>query len=250
MTRNFRGHAFAVCAGTIFPRRLMRESTLSTGDLIYPVFVLDGKDRAEPVASVPGVERQNLDHLLATAARASELGISALAIFPVIDPSRKTPGAEGAWNPDGLIPRVVTALKRALPALGVITDVALDPYTSHGHDGLITAGDPRAYVLNDETIEALEKQALTHARAGADVVAPSDMMDGRIDRIRLALDRDGQIHTRIMAYSAKYASNFESVNQGMIQSFVAAPKARTQSSTAFGETLTIDAMGRRESPVT
>jgi porphobilinogen synthase len=191
-----------------FSRRLMRESTLSTDDLIYPVFVLDGKDRTEPVASMPGVERQSLDRLLATAERAFGLGIPALALFPVIDPSRKTPGAEEAWNPDGLIPRVVVALKRALPELGVMTDVALDPYTSHGHDGLIAAGDPRAYVLNDETIEALEKQALTHARAGADVVAPSDMMDGRIGRIRAALDRDGQIHTRIMAYSAKYASNF------------------------------------------
>ncbi|MDR2613869.1 MAG: porphobilinogen synthase [Candidatus Accumulibacter sp.] len=191
-----------------FSRRLMRESTLTASDLIYPVFVLDGENRREPVSSMPGIERQSIDRLLVTAERAFELGIPALALFPVIDLSKKTPGAEEAWNPDGLVPRAVAALKKALPELGVITDVALDPYTSHGHDGLIAAGDARAYVLNDETIEALEKQALTHARAGADVVAPSDMMDGRIGRIRAALDREGWIHTRIMAYSAKYASNF------------------------------------------
>ncbi|MDR2788561.1 MAG: porphobilinogen synthase [Candidatus Accumulibacter sp.] len=191
-----------------FSRRLMRESTLTVDDLIYPVFVLDGKNRVEPVASMPGIERQSLDRLLATAERASRLGIPALALFPVVDPSLRTFGAQEAWNPDGLIPRAVAALKREFPALGVITDVALDPYTSHGQDGLIAAGDQRAYVLNDETIEALEKQALTHARAGADVVAPSDMMDGRIGRVRAALDREGLIHTRIMAYSAKYASNF------------------------------------------
>ena len=191
-----------------FSRRLMRESVLTVNDLIYPVFVLDGERRVEPVASMPGVERQSLDHLLRTAEKAQQLGVPALALFPVIDVSLKTPGAEEAWNPDGLVPRAVAALKKAFPDLGVITDVALDPYTSHGQDGLINPDDPRGYVLNDETLEALAKQALTHAQAGADVVAPSDMMDGRIGRIRAVLDADGQIHTRILAYSAKYASSF------------------------------------------
>ena len=191
-----------------FSRRLMRESLLTANDLIYPVFVLEGARRLEPVASMPGVERQSLDHLLRTAERAQTLGVPALALFPVIDGAFKTPGAEEAWNPDGLVPRTVAALKREFPELGVITDVALDPYTSHGQDGLIAAEDPRGYVLNDETLEALVKQALTHALAGADVVAPSDMMDGRVGRIRSALDVAGQIHTRILAYSAKYASSF------------------------------------------
>ena len=191
-----------------FSRRLMRESVLTGNDLIYPVFVLDGARRVEPVASMPGVELQTLDHVLKTAERALSLGIPALAIFPVIDAAGKSPGAEEAWNPDGLVPRVVAVLKREFPELGVITDVALDPYTSHGQDGLIAAGDARAYVLNDETLAALTKQALTHAQAGADVVAPSDMMDGRIGRIRAGLDAAGLIHTRILAYSAKYASSF------------------------------------------
>ena len=191
-----------------FSRRLMREHVLTVNDLIYPVFVLDGKDRIEPVASMPGIERQSLDHLLKTAERAQRLGVPALALFPVIDVSLKTAGAEEAWNPDGLVPRVVAALKREFPELGVITDVALDPYTSHGQDGLIAADDPRAYVRNDETLEALARQALCHAQAGADVVAPSDMMDGRIARIRAELDAAGNIHTRILAYSAKYASSF------------------------------------------
>ena len=191
-----------------FSRRLMRESVLTANDLIYPVFVLEGEGRVETVASMPGVERQSLDRLLVTAERAFSLGIPALALFPVIDRLLKTPGAEEAWNPEGLVPRVVAALKREIPELGVITDVALDPYTSHGQDGLIAVDDPRAYVLNDETLEALAKQALTHAQAGADVVAPSDMMDGRIGCIRSALDDAGQIHTRILAYSAKYASSF------------------------------------------
>lgn len=191
-----------------FSRRLMRESVLTANDLIYPVFVLEGEGRVETVASMPGVERQSLDRLLVTAEHAFSLGIPALALFPVIDRLLKTPGAEEAWNPEGLVPRVVAALKREIPELGVITDVALDPYTSHGQDGLIAVDDPRAYVLNDETLEALAKQALTHAQAGADVVAPSDMMDGRIGRIRSALDDAGQIHTRILAYSAKYASSF------------------------------------------
>lgn len=191
-----------------FSRRLMRESVLTADDFIYPVFVLEGNNRVEPVASMPGVERQSLDRLLKTAERALTLGVPALALFPVIDASLKTPAAEEAWNPDGLVPRVVAALKKEVPELGVITDVALDPYTSHGQDGLIAADDPRAYVLNDETLEALAKQALTHAQAGADVVAPSDMMDGRVGRIRAELDAAGKIHTRILAYSAKYASSF------------------------------------------
>lgn len=157
---------------------------------------------------MPGVERLSLDRLLGTAERACELGIPALALFPVIDPGGKTPGAEESFNPEGLIPRAVAALKKELPELGIITDVALDPYTSHGQDGLIDADDPRGYVLNDETLEVLAKQALTHAQAGADVVAPSDMMDGRIGRIRAELDAAKLIHTRILAYSAKYASSF------------------------------------------
>ena len=191
-----------------FSRRLMRETVLTPDDLIYPVFVLDGLLRSEPVASMPCVARQSLDILLKTAERAVKLGIPALALFPVIDSAFKTPDAEEAWNPDGLVPRVVSALKHEFPELGVITDVALDPYTSHGQDGLIAAADPRGYVLNDETLEALAKQALTHAQAGADVVAPSDMMDGRVARIRAELDAAACIHTRILAYSAKYASSF------------------------------------------
>lgn len=191
-----------------FSRRLMRESVLTSNDLIYPVFVLDGANRIEHVASMPGVERQSLDHLLKTAERTLGLGIPALALFPVIDARLKTPGAEEAWNPDGLVPRVVAALKKEFPELGVITDVALDPYTSHGQDGLIAVNDPRGYVLNDETLEALARQALCHAQAGADVVAPSDMMDGRVARIRTELDAANQIYTRILAYSAKYASSF------------------------------------------
>ncbi len=191
-----------------FSRRLMRESALSADDLIYPVFVLEGSNRVENVASMPGVERQSLDRLLKTAERALTLGIPALALFPVIESSLKTEGAEEAWNPRGLVPRVVAALKKELPELGIITDVALDPYTSHGQDGLIDSGDKSGYVLNDETLDALTKQALTHAQAGADVVAPSDMMDGRVARLRAALEAAGHIHTRILAYSAKYASSF------------------------------------------
>lgn len=191
-----------------FSRRLMRESVLSADDFIYPVFVLEGANRVEPVASMPGVERQSLDRLLKTAERTLKLGIPALALFPVIDASFKTPGAEEAYNPLGLVPRVVAALKKEFPELGIITDVALDPYTSHGQDGLIDADDPRGYVQNDETLEVLARQALCHAQAGADVVAPSDMMDGRIARIRFELDAARLIHTRILAYSAKYASSF------------------------------------------
>ena len=188
-----------------FSRRLMRESVLTADDFIYPVFVLEGASRVEQVASMPGVERQSLDVLLKTAERAVGLGIPALALFPVVDASLKSLGAEEAYNPDGLVPRVVQALKREFPDLGVITDVALDPYTSHGQDGLI---DDTGYVLNDETLDVLVKQALSHAQAGADVVAPSDMMDGRVGRIREALEANGQIYTRILAYSAKYASSF------------------------------------------
>ena len=188
-----------------FSRRLMRETALTPDDFIYPVFVLEGEGRVEKVASMPGVERQSLDVLLRTAERAVKLGIPALALFPVIDAPLKTLGAEEAYNPDGLVPRVVKALKQEFPELGVITDVALDPYTSHGQDGLI---DETGYVLNDETLEVLAKQALCHAEAGADVVAPSDMMDGRIGRIRSELNDAGRIYTRILAYSAKYASAF------------------------------------------
>ncbi len=191
-----------------FSRRLMRENRLSSDDLIYPVFVLEGAGRTEAVASMPGVERLSLDRLLPLAEEALSLGVPALALFPVIDTDGKTPGAEEAWNPDGLVPRTVQALKARFPELGVITDVALDPYTSHGQDGLIDPDDPRAYVMNDETLAALARQALCHAQAGADVVAPSDMMDGRVGRIREALDGSGHIHTRILAYSAKYASSF------------------------------------------
>jgi porphobilinogen synthase len=191
-----------------FSRRLMREHTLTADDLIYPVFVLEGAGRTEAVASMPGVERMSLDRLLPVAEKALKLGVPALALFPVVDGSRKTPGAEEAWNPAGLVPTVVARLKAEFPELGVITDVALDPYTSHGQDGLIDPADPRGYVMNDETLEALAKQALCHARAGADVVAPSDMMDGRIGRIRATLDGEQLIHTRILAYSAKYASSF------------------------------------------
>jgi porphobilinogen synthase len=188
-----------------FSRRLMREHTLTAADLIYPVFVLEGAGRTEAVASMPGVERMSLDRLLPVAEKALKLGVPALALFPVVDGSRKTPGAEEAWNPAGLVPTVVARLKREFPELGVITDVALDPYTSHGQDGLI---DDMGYVLNDETLDVLARQALCHAEAGADVVAPSDMMDGRIGRIRSELEAVGQIYTRILAYSAKYASSF------------------------------------------
>ena len=191
-----------------FSRRLMCEHRLSADDLIYPVFVLDGASRSEPVASMPGVVRVTLDKLLPVAERALTLGVPAMALFPVVDARLKTAGADEAWNPEGLVPRVVARLKQEFPELGVITDVALDPYTSHGQDGLIDPADPTGYVQNDQTLEALARQALCHARAGADVVAPSDMMDGRVRRIRAELDGDGRIHTRILAYSAKYASSF------------------------------------------
>jgi porphobilinogen synthase len=188
-----------------FSRRLMRENRLSPDDLIYPVFVLEGQDQREPVASMPGVERLSIDLLLQEARLVHDLGVPAMALFPVTPASAKSDDAREAFNPDGLAQRAVKALKDAIPELGVITDVALDPFTSHGQDGLI---DDSGYVMNDETVEVLVKQALSHAEAGADVVAPSDMMDGRIGDIRDALEAEGHIHTRILAYSAKYASSF------------------------------------------
>jgi porphobilinogen synthase len=188
-----------------FSRRLMREHVVTTNDLIYPVFVLDGENRVEQVASMPGVQRQCIDVLLKTAEECVMNGIPALALFPVIDQGLKSLDAAEAYNPDGLVPRTIKALKSRFPELGIITDVALDPYTSHGQDGLI---DDNGYVMNDETVAVLVRQALCHAEAGADVVAPSDMMDGRIGAIRQALEFDGHIHTRILAYSAKYASSF------------------------------------------
>jgi porphobilinogen synthase len=188
-----------------FSRRLMRENVLTANDFIYPVFVLDGQNRAEAVASMPGVQRQSIDLLLKTAEECVRYGIPALALFPVVDQALKTLDAKEAYNPDGLVPRTIKALKQEFPELGIITDVALDPYTSHGQDGLI---DDSGYVMNDETVSVLVRQALCHAEAGADVVAPSDMMDGRIGAVRQALEFDGHIHTRILAYSAKYASAF------------------------------------------
>ena len=187
-----------------FSRRLMREHTLTTDDLIYPVFVHELAGRA-PIASMPGVERLSIDELLRVAEDALELGIPVLDLFPVIDPAGKSLDAAEAWNPDGLAQRAIRALKSRFPELGVMTDVALDPYTTHGQDGII---DANGYVLNDITVEALVKQSLSHAQAGADVVSPSDMMDGRIGAIRRALDEAGQLDVRIMAYSAKYASAF------------------------------------------
>jgi porphobilinogen synthase len=188
-----------------FSRRLMRETTLTPSDLILPVFVQDGAGLRQPVASMPGVERLSIDVLVREAREVQLLGIPAIAIFPVTPPSAKSEDAREAWNPEGLAQRAVRAVKEAVPELGVITDVALDPFTTHGQDGLI---DATAYVMNDETVEALVKQALSHAAAGADVVAPSDMMDGRIGAVRQALEQAGHIHTRILAYSAKYASSY------------------------------------------
>lgn len=188
-----------------FSRRLMREHVLTANDLIYPVFVLEGENRVENVASMPGVQRQSVDLLLNTAAECVKYGIPAIALFPVVGAEHKSLDAAEAFNPDGLVPRTVRAIKAAFPDLGVITDVALDPYTTHGQDGLI---DETGYVLNDETVAVLVKQALCHAQAGADVVAPSDMMDGRIGAIRAALESNGLIYTKILAYSAKYASAF------------------------------------------
>ncbi len=188
-----------------FSRRLMRETALCVDDLIWPVFVLEGAGQREAVSSMPGVERLSIDMLLEEAARVVELGIPAVALFPVTPAAFKSEDAREAYNPEGLAQRAVMALKKEYPHLGIITDVALDPFTTHGQDGLI---DEEGYVLNDETVEVLVKQALSHAAAGADIVAPSDMMDGRVGAIRTALEAAGHIHTRILAYSAKYASSF------------------------------------------
>jgi porphobilinogen synthase len=188
-----------------FTRNLVRENALTPHDLIYPVFVLDGRQRRESVASMPGVERLSVDLLFPVAEECVKHGIPVMALFPVIDPSLKTPDGAEAWNPQGLVPRAVRELKERFPALGVMTDVALDPFTSHGQDGLL---DETGYILNDPTVEVLVKQALAQAEAGVDIVAPSDMMDGRIGAIRAALEERDFIHTRIMAYSAKYASAF------------------------------------------
>ena len=190
-----------------FSRRLMRETRLSTDDLIYPVFVVEGQRRHEPVESMPGIERLSIDGLLKEAEGLVALGIPAVALFPNLPGERKSLDAAEAHNPEGLVQQAVRALKREFPALGVITDVALDPYTTHGQDGII---DAHGYVLNDESVAALVRQALSHAEAGADMVAPSDMMDGRVGAIRGAFESQGHIHTRILAYSAKYASNFYS----------------------------------------
>jgi porphobilinogen synthase len=188
-----------------FSRRLMRENKLSADDFIYPMFILDGEQQRESVPSMPGIERVSIDLALQEAAEVFALGIPAIALFPVVGAKGKTDAAEEAWNPQGLIQRAVRALKQAQPELGIITDVALDPYTSHGQDGLL---DEHGYVTNDDTVMALVKQALSHAEAGADVVAPSDMMDGRIGAIREAFEANGYINTRILAYAAKYASSF------------------------------------------
>ena len=187
-----------------FSRAMVRENSLSAANLIWPVFVIEGENRTQTIASMPGVERVSIDILVTRAKEAAALGVGAIALFPVIEDS-KTPLAEEAYNDNGLAPRAVRALKAAVPDIAVITDVALDPYTSHGQDGLI---DESGYVMNDETVAVLIKQALTHARAGVDFVAPSDMMDGRIGAIRAALDADGHIQTKIISYSAKYASAF------------------------------------------
>jgi len=188
-----------------FSRRLMRETVLTSNDLIYPVFVLDGARRTQKVSSMPGVERLSVDKLFPVAEQCLKHGVPVMALFPVIDQRLKRPDGREAYNPKGLVPRAVGALKKRFPELGIMTDVALDPYTSHGQDGVI---DKQGYIINDVTLDALVKQALAQAAAGIDIVAPSDMMDGRIGRIRQALEKAGHIHTKIMAYSAKYASGF------------------------------------------
>ncbi|MEW5864087.1 MAG: porphobilinogen synthase [Pseudomonadota bacterium] len=205
-----------------FSRRLMRESSLSADDLIYPVFIIEGKNRTEKVASMPGVERMTVDRLLRHAELCVKAGIPVLALFPAIEARLKTPDGREACNPKGLVPRAVSALKKRFPELGVMTDVALDPYTSHGQDGVV---DGTGYIINDVTLAVLEKQALVQAEAGVDIVAPSDMMDGRIGRIRQALEAKGYIHTRIMAYSAKYASGFYGPFREAVQSAKALGRA-------------------------
>ena len=188
-----------------FSRRLMRETRLTADDLIYPLFIVEGSGQRQPIDSMPGIERLSIDELLKEAAELVELDIPAIALFPAPNPETKSLNGSEAYNPDGLVQRAIRALKADFPALGVITDVALDPYTTHGQDGII---DESGYVLNDETVEVLAKQALSHAIAGADIVAPSDMMDGRVAAIRAMLEANGQIYTRILAYSAKYASAY------------------------------------------
>lgn len=188
-----------------FSRRLMRETRLSTDDLIFPVFIVEGNNEKQEIASMPSMYRMSIDVLLEEAAELVDLGIPAIALFPSPDATAKTEDGSESFNPDGLVQRAVRALKDAQPELGVITDVALDPYTTHGQDGII---DSNGYVLNDETVEVLAKQALSHAQAGVDIVAPSDMMDGRVSAIRLALEENGLIYTKILAYSAKYASSY------------------------------------------
>src|SRR5882672_3630045 len=188
-----------------FSRRLMREHVLTADDLIYPVFLIDGRNRTQAVPSMPGVSRYTLDKLMPVAERCLKLGVPVMALFPSIEPALKTPDGKEATNPDGLIPRAIALLKKKFPELGVMTDVALDPYTSHGQDGML---DGDGYIVNDETLAVLERQALVQAQAGVDIVAPSDMMDGRIGRIRTTLEENQFIHARIMAYSAKYASGF------------------------------------------
>jgi len=188
-----------------FSRRLMCENQLSVNDFIYPMFVLDGEQQRQAVESMPGIERLSIDLLIEEARLIHQLGIPAIALFPVVESDGKSDDAREAWNPEGLVQRAVRTLKQQLPELGIITDVALDPYTSHGQDGLL---DESGYVTNDETVEVLVKQALSHAQAGADIVAPSDMMDGRIFAIREILEREGYVNTRILAYAAKYASSF------------------------------------------
>ena len=205
MTASFPDHRPRRMRRDDFSRRMMRESRLTADDLIYPVFILEGTNVRQAVPSMPGVERVSVDVLLGVAEQCVQLGIPVLALFPVIEPSIKTPDGIEATNPEGLIPRAVKALKARFPELGILTDVALDPYTSHGQDGVL---DANGYVLNEETVEILTAQALVQAAAGVDIVAPSDMMDGRIGAIRLALEHDDHIYTRIMAYSAKYASAF------------------------------------------
>lgn len=188
-----------------FSRRLMRETTLTVDDLIYPMFVLEGENRTESIASMPGIQRYSIDLLVKEVETLAALGIPAIALFPVTPQEAKSLDAKEAWNPNGLVQRTVRAIKQVVPEMGVITDVALDPFTTHGQDGII---DEQGYVLNDQTVAALVQQALSHAEAGADVVAPSDMMDGRIGAIREMLEENGFIHTRILAYSAKYASAY------------------------------------------
>ena len=190
---------------TGFLRDIVRESALAPSDLLFPVFILDGNGKRQAIASMPGVERLSLDLLFPAVEKASRLGIPAIALFPEIDPDKKTPGGEEAFNPAGLVPKAIVELKKRFPDVGIVCDVALDPYTSHGQDGVI---DAAGYILNDETIAILEKQAITQAWAGVDIVAPSDMMDGRIGAIRKALDAECYIHTAILAYSAKYASAY------------------------------------------